>query len=188
MADDRFTYEYFAEPPRLLPIVRSSDLRLLPRGYGGDARFAGIFHRAWRRIPLWARRRMTAHWRKPSWPRLLAGVPVRPVTPGAPRASLVSPRVELLYEWTGGRLNALIEPGADLATCRGGGRHEYAFCACEGHVLRFCAPHVDRMPDEVAMDLVAHELAHVVQYATATPLTSGPPTRATGRWSLTPTN
>src|SRR5262249_27503018 len=36
-------------------------------------------------------------------------------------------------------------------------------CKMQGYVLRFCAPLVDRMPDAVVQDLVAHELAHVCQ-------------------------
>jgi hypothetical protein len=36
---------------------------------------------------------------------------------------------------------------------------------CLGHGLRFCSADIDEMPDDAVRDLIAHELAHVFQFA-----------------------
>jgi hypothetical protein len=36
---------------------------------------------------------------------------------------------------------------------------------CLGHGLRFCSTDVDKTPDDVVRDIIAHELAHVRQFA-----------------------
>ena len=67
-----------------LTIQRSSYLYLPVLGYGDDVRFCEIFQRTWRRIPLWARRRLVGHWRDDC----------RNGT-----VSHMSPRIELLGDW-----------------------------------------------------------------------------------------
>jgi hypothetical protein len=92
-------------PPdqRYLTIQRSSDLYLPVLGFGDDVRFARIFRDTWRRIPLWARRRLVGYWRQSQhW--LLP----------------VSPCIELLGDW--------FERDRDLG-CVGRAGHEIWFWA-----------------------------------------------------------
>lgn len=102
---------------------------LLPRHgiefYSSDVsgvRFAALFRATWKRIPLWARRRILSHWRKPK------------------------PTVFYSLDWVG-------RDGA------------FAQVARDGYALMFCAADFEDMPDAVAQDVIAHELAHVVQHA-----------------------
>src|SRR5262249_46543884 len=86
---------------------------------------------------------------------------------GAPTATgtavfrfFISPRVELLHGWIGGMAYDVLppevaDPYPDCPAC----------CFANGYVLRFKAPLVDQMPATVVQDLIAHELAHVFQYA-----------------------
>jgi hypothetical protein len=116
---------------------------------GDGSRLASLFLSTWKRLPLWARRPLLAFWRR--------GHPVygdyKP-----------SPQVELLQGWPG-------REGDDDAPS------EAMACVTHaGHLIRFHAPSVDRMPDPVVCDLVAHELAHAYQYALG----------ATVAWDLSP--
>lgn len=59
-------------------------------------------------------------------------------------------------------LNLTIELISDVPDEDGPG---IATCCNLGHYLEFYEPLVDRMPDECVTALIAHELAHVLQYA-----------------------
>jgi hypothetical protein len=114
--------------------------KLLPRhkvelcAFQGDGqRFADLFVQTWKRLPLWARRRILGFWRD----ALLFD-----------KASSVarnSPIIELADDWSG--------------------RPERGFAMVDylGHRMRFRPIDVDVMPADVVQDLIAHELAHVLQ-------------------------
>lgn len=120
-------------------VKRSLEFRvaLLPRHrvyvwpFDGDGpRFAGLFRETWRRLPLWARRRVLSHWRTP-----------------CPLLFFPGPLIELLPDWSRRERRTLAEVSYD------------------GYKLRFRSVTFDAMPDGVACDLIAHELAHVLQEA-----------------------
>ena len=63
--------------------------------------------------------------------------------------------------------------GADIELLPGWTTRGELECACVdlcGHRVQFHGPSVAEMPDDVVQDLVAHELAHVVQFAQYTPI------------------
>jgi len=128
--------------PEFLPIVPSSRLWLPRLGIGDDERFAFIFRDTWRRIPLRAKRLMVRHWRmsEPVW--AIQG--------------FWSPVIELADYWEFS--DRTVRHPKDAAAC---GRN--------GHSLYFYAPLVDAMPVVHVQELVAHELAHVVQFAIGEP-------------------
>jgi len=125
--------------PEFVPIVPTSRLWLPKLGIGDDERFANIFRATWHKIDRKARRLMVAHWRK-----------------GLPRyeiQGLWSPTIQLTDEWK--FYDWSWRHSRDLAAC-----------GCGGHSLYFYAPVVDAMPTIHVEELIAHELAHVIQYAT----------------------
>jgi len=60
---------------------------------------------------------------------------------------LLSPDIEYASDWSGK------EPG------------DVGYVRCGGHIIRFASRRVEKMPDDVVQDLIAHELAHVYQWA-----------------------
>lgn len=134
--------EWAANAPEFLPIVPSARLWLPRLGIGDDERFAILVQDTWRRIPLGARRLMVRHWRRsePIW--AIQG--------------LWSPTIQLTEYWE--LSDQSVRQPKDLAGC---GRN--------GHSLYFYAPLVDAMPAQHVQELIAHELAHVVQYAIGEP-------------------
>lgn len=120
-----------------LPIVPSSRLWLPRLGIGDDARFAGIFRDTWGSIPIRARRLIVKHWRQCPLGRL---------------QGLWSPMVALANYW-------------EFSEWGVRGMKDYAACGCGGHSLFFDAPLVDAMPSQHVRELIAHELAHAVEYA-----------------------
>lgn len=123
--------------PLYLPIVSTSRLWLPKLGIGDDERFAVIFRNTWKKIPLWARRMMVKHWR--TCPQFL-------------RPGFWSPAISMAKDWA--ISDRVVRQPRDCAAC---GR-------C-GHCLFFYAPVVDAMPVQHVEELIAHELAHVVQDA-----------------------
>ena len=120
-------------------------VRLLPRhdvfltAYGSSRahapRFADLFRQTWARLPLYARRRILQHWRAGAHPFIA-----------------VSPDIELTDFWS------------ERKTGRGL-RGDKACVFRRGHKLRFCTKIVCAYPDNLVCDLIAHELAHVHQWA-----------------------
>jgi hypothetical protein len=117
-------------------------VRLLPRhdvvvfAPGGDGkRFARLFAETWRRLPYRVRRHVLKHWRESD-------------------LSFVnySPQIELVDFWS----QRMVEAGL-------GGDKAAVFCL--GHRLVFWTKIVDAYPDDLVRDLIAHELAHVYQWA-----------------------
>lgn len=115
-------------------------LRLLPRhkvyllvAAGDGFRFAKNFRETWRRIPLWGRRRILRHWRAEH--------------PGEP---VIKPCIRLCEGWERRPLSK------GLAGLK-------ATVLQEGCELCFWSQIVEAYPDPLVQDLIAHELAHVVQ-------------------------
>ena len=104
-----------------------------------SVRFARAFRSTWKKIPLSWRRRILAHWHRPSrvigkrkGPRIILRAKV------FDRGSLKNPRFK------------------NDAT--------FAMASRSGDFLQFLAPAFDRMPLRIAEAVIAHELAHVVQF------------------------
>ncbi len=57
-----------------------------------------------------------------------------------------SPHIELIEDWS-----------------HDGKKPPFGVVSRDGHMLRFCSKYFDQMPDNVACDVIAHELAHVSQ-------------------------
>jgi hypothetical protein len=101
----------------------------------GGERFARLFVESWKRLPYYARRLIHQHWKRDS-----------------PIGMTYKPQIELVHGWSG----------------RGGGRGlrgTKAAAGCLGYKLVFWTKIVDAYPDELVRDLIAHELAHIFQWA-----------------------
>ncbi|MBI2806097.1 MAG: hypothetical protein HYX68_14040 [Planctomycetes bacterium] len=123
--------------PDFLPVVPTSRLWLPRWEIGDDKRFALIFRDTWKRVPIRARRLMVRHWRTcPIW--LMQG--------------LWSPTISLTDDW-------------EFSDVCGRKPKDLGGCGRGGHSLYFFAPIVDAMPVQHVGELIAHELAHAVQYA-----------------------
>lgn len=120
-----------------LPIVPSSRLWLAARGDGNRPRFAGLFAATWRQIPLWGRRACVKHWREDPFPF---------------QQGLWSPLIELAADW-------------ELSDRCWRQPKDMGVCGRNAHSLYFYQPLVDALPPQHVSELIAHELAHVVQYA-----------------------
>jgi hypothetical protein len=147
-----------------IPILPRRGLFLAPYGHGDELRFARQFLAAWRRLRLGLRRLLLAYWRRPDPERAvvcdfnLKAIFARDATIATdPVRDTIAPRIELVHGWRDGR--DIILPEEDLPTPG----DPFAAVFGKGYLLRFRAPLVDRMPDGVVQDLVAHELAHVYQ-------------------------
>jgi hypothetical protein len=140
--------------PPLLSIVRSSQLFLLCNGVGNEHRFAGLFGATWRRIPLWARRQLVKYWRTDQH-RVMAGL-FR-----APRGQTLHVGVSIPASWT---ISPRIEIQNDLFDFHSG-QSCYGRVTRAGHLLEFHVQMTDAMPDAVVQDVIAHELAHCVQWS-----------------------
>jgi hypothetical protein len=104
---------------------------------GDGRRFARLFGQTWRKLPLWARRRLLKHWRAARRERY-------------GDAPLVAP-------WP---LVELVEFKSDFF--RG---NSEAACAQYNHRMcsfAFLAETMDRFPDDAVECVIAHELAHAV--------------------------
>lgn len=128
---------------KYLPIIPASGLWLLKLGIGNDERFAQIFRDTWRQIPLKARRLIVKFWRRNTPPWAATG--------------LRSPTIQLTDYW-------------EFSERSWRQKNELGICGLDGHGLFFYGPVVDKMPQRHVEELIAHELAHVVQSAT-----DGPP-------------
>jgi hypothetical protein len=189
----KFTTENHPFRDTFVAIVPHAGLWLRVHGHGNDERFARLFRATWFRIPVVYRRRMVDYWsRADDSFRRLVGVP-RPLRKGemAPHhaalveqlahlparvrasilPSLICPRIELLHGWVGGWEADILDPPnrrrpLPAAHPEGHAARALGVTYATGHLLRFRAGVVDRMPDDVVQDLVAHELGHVFFWAT----------------------
>jgi hypothetical protein len=128
--------------------VRRGTLPLLPRHpkvrfydmAGNAERFKTIFYQTWKRLPFGVRRRIIAYWRANwccPWPDVR-----------------FSPQI-CVYKQLYVR-----DRGTGIAPTTVWGN-----CGSGGHRLEVDGTIIDKMPDAIACDLVAHELAHVFQHA-----------------------
>ena len=129
-----------------LPIDARQRIYLWRRS-GNGPRFVALFQATWRRLPLWVRRRILRHWR----------------THHRMTAMNFSPRIVLLDLDEAYRHE--YKPGGDRpeqSEVISGGR-----VGLDGHSVEFNSNIIDVLPDNIVCDLVAHELAHVLQSASA---------------------
>jgi hypothetical protein len=120
----------------VLAIDRRQQVYLRP--FQGDGpRFVRLFRSTWRRLPLWARRRILGFWHD--------------ADDAMANLVLHSPHIELLDGWSKRQGEGL--------------RGDVGCVSHGGHFLQFHAPVVDLMPEPLVCDLIAHELAHVHQDA-----------------------
>jgi len=136
---------------QLIPIMPRSGIYLSAHGHGDDGRFARLFKETWLALPLSARRRLLRHW----WHDKRRGIGGFWGTP-----TTTSPTIELLSGWFRTEsalweaLDGMPDEEPPFAQTFGG-----------GHTLRFWSTAVDQMPDDLVRRLIAHELAHVHQFA-----------------------
>lgn len=163
----------FSKAFGLIPIVPTSDLYLTSYEHGDEARFVRVFRDTWRRIPLRDRRRILRYWRTdefvPAYGKMIhprakqhamRAIQARAGSDAVPAGSYI-PRIELLNGWLGKRVPNDVVHEADH--CGG-----LAAAFARGFIIRVQAPVFALMSDDVAMDLIGHELAHVYQYASYT--------------------
>jgi hypothetical protein len=81
------------------------------------------------------------------------------------RIPLGARRRMLAYWRTGRNYGHILSPTVELASYQFRGRRDYAAVDHCGHRLRFRAKFFDRMSEDVVQDVIAHELAHVLQSA-----------------------
>jgi len=142
----------------LIPINPRQSVYLCRHGHGEDERFARLFGETLKQVRLRAGREIYRHWREDPQ-RYLASVPDPKLRPEPGRTytmadgMMIAPRIEVLNGWIGGSGDSIV--GSERHCGALGGVY------ARGHCLRFHALSVDRMPEEVVRDLVAHELAHV---------------------------
>jgi hypothetical protein len=137
-----------------IPIVPSSNLYLSP-SYGrfsrdSELRFAIVFRQTWKRIPLAFRRLVVKYWREETNPAVITYGAIQPAT------NKVIPLIKLSSGWSGFR-NDKTDPSEQKGVL--------AEVFARGFVMRFHAQSVALMADSVLGDLIAHEVAHVFQYA-----------------------
>src|SRR5262249_61075 len=115
---------------RLLAVNARQRVYLWP--YHGDgSRFVKLFRDTWRRLPLWARRRMLRLWHNTKDAELNLEF-------------VLSPRIVLLDGWS---MRNSDNVGVTIGCVSAG-----------GHMLKFHAPTIDLMPKPLVMDVIAHEL------------------------------
>ena len=128
---------------RFLTLLPQHRVDVIVAGTGGG-RFVALFQLAWTRIPLYARRAVLKYWREGLGP----AIPCPP--PDSPNIVLTDVPIRLTK--TRGAMNS-IDPEL------------WAKVSCNGHEMTFWSPVINHMPDHLVQDLVAHELAHVFQFA-----------------------
>lgn len=138
---------------KLIPIIPRSGLYLCGHGHGDDRRFARLFRETWVSLPLTARRRMLKHWREDERRGMRGFWCMGPTQ--------AYPTIQLLFSWF--RTESDLYAALDLMPEEE--PQPFAQVFGGGHTLRFLAAAVDRMPDDVVRRLIAHELAHVHQFA-----------------------
>ena len=112
--------------------------------YGNGAAFADVFRSTFARLPLYARRRILKHWRK---------------TAEAQRIAVHNPpHIEFVKA-------GLCSPLWRDSTGRERKRPAVAAVTRRGFAMHFGAELFDAMPPNVAADVIAHELAHVYEFA-----------------------
>jgi len=148
----------------IIPINTRNNLYLWHYGEDGAERFAELFRQTWRQIPLGPRRAMLAHWRKMDSADAMLNqfIPPHKMMHARPGDRFtpddgVRPIINYASGWN---------DDGDCPVPEGEHRvGVFGSCSRTGYVINFYAPRVREMPDDVVMDLAAHELAHVWQHA-----------------------
>lgn len=119
---------------------------------GDGPAFVARFRATWRRLPLYARRGILRHWREPERANVAPGVAEYLRAMVAHRGG---PLIWLVDTWT--------------SRSRDGAIRDDLYLMAEvrevGIQLHFHGEAFAAMPANVAEDVIAHELAHVLQYA-----------------------
>ncbi len=136
---------------RYWPLLPRHDIYLSATGCDGR-RFASLFRETWKRIPLWGRRRMLGHWRATA-PTLEGWLAIQQQLEqhGIKRRPDPEP-----HYWMLPHLELTSDPLRNDVL---------AWTSDRGDRLKFHGEPVATMPDDVVQDLIAHELAHVMQSA-----------------------
>jgi hypothetical protein len=149
---------------RLLP---KQPVYLVSNGHGDERRFIDLFRRTWRRLPYSVRRRILKYWR--TWHPALRYPGIGVMRPGLrlrvgrrydAAKLLFGPRVELVWGWTPPPHSLVVFPDDDEQEQQSA----YAEVSARGYLLRFRSQDFDEMPEDVAQDVIAHELIHVLQF------------------------
>lgn len=136
---------------RLEAVQKGHCINLVPRQdvyayiLSGDARrFAELFYGTWKRLPLYARRRILKHWRSNNI---------------AESAVILAPDIQLTAFPLDKDFEGEYDP--EDPPLRG----TWASVNRHGQAMAFYWPIINRMPDPLVHDLIAHELAHIHQFA-----------------------
>ena len=133
------------------PLLPRHEIYLSATGCDGR-RFASLFRETWKRLPLWARRRMLGHWRAKA-PTLKGWLTLQQL--GEQNGIRRKPDPKPQY-WMCPLIKLTSDPLPDDVLGMVNDR---------GVRLSFHGEPVAAMPDDVVQDLIAHELIHVVQTA-----------------------
>lgn len=136
------------KPSPVIPICKESELFLVRHGHGDDERFAAIFRAMWDRIPKEARKLLERFWWSDGHRRCTA---------------FWGPEIELLDDWEGRAKFVAATVLVDKQRIK--------------FRMKFWAPFFTAIPDDSAQIWMAHEMAHVYQFATDTLYTHAPYTR-----------
>src|SRR5579862_9753745 len=114
--------------------------------HGDESRLAERFRHTWNTLPENVQRKMAEHWSKTNL--------VRPPNVGSSatlKTTAWAPMVQVKSEWLDKNM-----PGVAAHT------------GFEGNLIEFSGPILDRLPDRLRDVVIAHELAHVWQFANDT--------------------
>lgn len=158
----------------LIPIAPESGLYLHPRNHGNDQRFAEVFAQTWKKVPGADRETIVKHWQECDYrSRSQLVHPEQELAfdfADPSEIRWVVPKVELLSGWVGACEEHIVP---DKKHPRGS-KWRWAEVFPKGQVMRFHAPFVDQLPDKILGDLIAHEIAHVYQFAVGPERLFGP--------------
>lgn len=136
-ATDARAHSELADGPKYLPILSRHDVYLFWLA-GEGRRFAGLFRRAWGRLPLWARRKLLKRWRERRSELQVLGVEAH------------WPHIELIANKSnfsrGNSGNAVAQTSPSAAS------------------FAFDAATMDALPDTAVEAVVGHELAHAIYF------------------------
>jgi len=123
-----------------LPLLPEHGINFMTDGHGDAEKFIRVFRNTWNRLPSENRRQLLKYWQKRSLPKFKR------------------PHIDLANWMSDFNLDERHDKGkyddpeaAAYATCSGDGTH-----------LAFWQPVMDQLPDEHAISLIAHELAHAL--------------------------
>jgi hypothetical protein len=137
-----------AKESPVIPIREESELFLVRHGHGNDERFATVFRAMWERIPKETRAILERFW----W------------SDGHRRCTTFwGPEIELLNDWEGREKYSAATVLIDKERIK--------------FRMKFFSAFFAAIPDDIAQIWIAHEMAHVYQFATDSLYSHTPYTR-----------